>query len=326
MRTRLLVATLASLAFAGTAVAQDAPVEEGMPSEGQPSEGEAMPADGGDPGMGEGTVDAAGGGRWPRSVIARPLTLPKGIWAVGGDLLNRTSDFFDPAILRLSGAYGIDDKLELGFASYTFPLSGDSAGKGFIDVDVGYAVARGAAGGKLEVVARGQVGYGVFEVPSGTGETEAYGLTPLAIGAQVRYLVTEKISLTTGSPSAPIFPMGASIPGLGGTVPQLAIGLQDGTPVVLRLPVGVGFQATPELYLQLDTNLTNIVISEGDYMAESTFIFSDSTPLNLTATYNAMPALDVIGGLSFDATPPEGVDFGDTMVLLLGARYYGGNL
>jgi hypothetical protein len=244
---------------------------------------------------------AAPATRYPRSVIDRVLTYPAGL-AVGGlDIVNSTSAFFDPAIMRVLGGYGINDDLELNFAAYTFTTA---SGKGSIDAGVGYKLARGAMGGKLEVIGRAQLGYSLA----------SEGLNPFALGAHVQYNVTPKICLITP----------------GG---QLVIAVDPDTAVSLALPVGVGFQATPELYVQLDTTLANIGISPSG----STFIGADSTPIAITATYNVMPPLDVLVGLALNLTPPDlppvppatmGTEqsVGDTLAILVGARYYVGKL
>lgn len=306
MRTRLLVASLVSISFAGVAAAQDAPAGDAPAGDGttettpptDPATGSPMPA-----------PDAAGdatshdGGLWPRAIINRPLTLPKGLLQVGADVLTSTSSFFDPAGIRALVGYGITDDFELDFAAYSF--SSDDAGKGRLAADLGYKLVRGAAGGKLEVIARANIGYDLAEDAAG----DALGVTPLGLGAHVQYNVTPKIAIISGLPGAE----------------QLTIGLKDVHPIVLALPVGVGFQATPELFIEADTVLADLVLSDDDTGAESTYIFSDSTPLQLTASYNAMPALDVYATLGLDVTPPDGTDLGDTVFVGVGARYYVGD-
>lgn len=238
----------------------------------------------------EATVPEAPAARYPRSVIARPLTLPSGVFQAGLDQVSNN----DASIMgtKLVAGYGIDDKLEATMY-YTFATK-DFEAKGSVDVNVGYAAVRGAAGGKLEVVPRAQVGYSVL------GEA----LNPLAVGAQAQYNVSDKLAVITP----------------GG---QLAVTLEgDPKPIIFGLPVAVGFQATPELYLQLDTTLASLSISN----SENAFIFADSTPATLMAMYNAIPALDVMATVGMNATPPGEASVGDTLAFLLGVRYYGGQL
>ncbi|MBP6632767.1 MAG: hypothetical protein KBG28_27610 [Kofleriaceae bacterium] len=104
---------------------------------------------------------------------------------------------------------------------------------------------------------------------------------------------------------------------------QLSVALAgDPKPITFGLPVAVGFQATPELYLQLDTTLATFSISN----SANAFIFADTTPMSVTASYNVMPALDVSAGLALNLTPPDPAGVGDTLAVLLGARYYIGQL
>jgi hypothetical protein len=228
--------------------------------------------------------------RWPRAVIARPLTLPAGVFQVGLDEVSNN----DVSALgsRLVAGYGINDKLEAA-VFYSFATKEFEA-KGSLDVNVGYAAIRGAAGGTLEVVPRAQLGYSLF------GEA----LNPLGAGAQVQYNVSDKLAVITP----------------GG---QLSVALDGDTkPITFGLPVAVGFQATPELYLQVDTSLGSLNIAD----SANAFIFADSTPASLTGIYNAIPALDVMAGLAMNVTPPGDAGVGDTLAFLLGVRYYGGQL
>ncbi|HEY4175799.1 MAG TPA: hypothetical protein VGM90_03160 [Kofleriaceae bacterium] len=293
--SRLLVASIASLSFSGLALAQDAPAGDAPAGDGTTPAADPAAAPAATP-----APDAGGGDTlaWPREIINRPLTLPKGLLQVGGDLLTSTKHFFDPAVIRVLAGYGITDDFEINFGAYQF--SSKDAGKGNIGLNAGYKLLRGAAGGKLEVIARVDAGYSLGENAKGD-----HYLTPLGIGAHVQYNATPKIAIISGVP-------GAS---------QLQIGLDTVHPITFGIPIGVGFQATPELFLEVDTKLANLVISDDSTGEKSTFIFSDTTPLSLTATYNAMPALDIYGAIAFDATPPAG-GVGDTLVVGAGVRYY----
>ncbi len=231
--------------------------------------------------------------RYPRSVIDRPLTFPKGLAAVGADVATSTKNFADPALIRVLAGYGITDDLEIAFGHYAFPT--DDAGKGSLDIGLGYKLLRGAAGGKLEVIARAQTGYSLA----------AEGMNPLFLGAQAQYNATPKIAIYT--------------PGN-----QLAIALSgDPKPVTFGLPVGVAYQAAKTVWLQLDTTLATLKISN----AENAFIFSDVTPLAISGIFNVMPALDVIAGVfSLNLTPPDPIEVADTLGVMVGARYYIGRL
>jgi len=294
--SRLLIASLASLAFTGTAFAQDeAPATD--PATGEPAVGDPNLAPDGDPNDPKAVAPVVDGAvattRWPRDIINRVLTLPKGLGAAGIDVGTFLSDAqFDPTFLRLSLGYGITDDFEINAIGYAFT---SDSGKGDLGIGVGYKLLRGAAGGKLEVIARAATGYNL----------QAEGIDPLSLGVQVQYNVTPKIALIT--------------PG-----PQLVIGLADetGKGKYISLPVAIGFQATPTLYLQADTNIARIKLSD----SETAVIFADATPLALSAFLNAIPALDIYATLGFDLTPPEPFGVDDTLFLTFGARYYFGQL
>lgn len=228
--------------------------------------------------------------RWPSAVIARPLTLPGSVFQAGLD--QGANQDLSAMGSRLVAGYGIDDKLE-ATVFYAF-ASKDFEAKGALDVNIGYAAVRGAMGGKLEVVPRAQLGYSVL------GEA----MNPLYAGAQAQYNATDKIALITP----------------GG---QLSVAL-DGEvkPITFGLPVAVGFQATPALYLQLDTLLATFEIAD----SANTFIGADTTPVLASGIYNVMPALDVLAAFGLNATPAEGSGVGDTLSFLAGVRYYGGTL
>jgi hypothetical protein len=250
------------------------------------------------------TVEAtasAPASRYPRDVISRVLTLPKGLISVGADIATNTNAFFDPATLRPVVGYGITDDLEVNFAAYAFPTS--DVGGGSIDGGVGYKLARGAMDGKLEVIGRVQTGYSL------SGEA----MNPLLLGVHVQYNITPKIAVITP----------------GGQISVALAG--DVKPITAQLPVALGVQLTPTLYAQLDTSLATFKIKD----SANAFIFADSTPLLASVVLNAIPALDVIAGFGLNLTPPDTVDMmgnpmevgvGDTMVLLVGARYYIGQL
>jgi hypothetical protein len=286
--SRLLIASLASFAFVGTALAQDTPPDGTQPDPNAVPDPNATGTDpNGAPAMGDPNA-APAHGKWPRSVILRPLTLPAGVFMVGVDLVNISSSFFDPAVIGVRVGYGITDDIELAFAGYAFSTS--DVGKGDLAAGLGYKLARGAAGGKMEAIARLQLGYNLG----------AEGLDPLGLGVQVQYNVNEKIALFT--------------PGN-----QLGIGLEEPNAIAFDLPVGAGFQATPELFAYLQTSLLTIAIKDA---GDSTFIFADRTPLELGAIYNVMPALDVQVAISTDLSNSAF----DPFAILIGARYYGGKL
>jgi hypothetical protein len=232
--------------------------------------------------------------RYPRAVIARPLTLPQGVAMLGADF---TSNKDASAML---GApiigYGITDDLEVQ-VPYVFATK-DFEAKGSLNVDVGYKLLRGAVDGKLEVIARARGGYNLL--------TET--ANPLMIGAHAQYNITDTFAV---------------ISGFAGTQ-QLSIALSDGgvmggpKPVDFSVPISFGYQPTPLLYFQLDTKLARFNISD----SANAFIFADTTPVALTAVYNVVNALDVQASIGTDLSNTPG----DALSFLVGARFYAGKL
>jgi len=236
------------------------------------------------------TDDPAPAPRYPRAVIARPLTLPSGIAMLGGDATGN-HDLSTMGGTPIVG-YGITDKLEVqvpyGFTARELEMRGP------LDVDVGYAILRGALGGKLEVIARVRGGYDLL----------ATAARPLLGGLHAQYNVTDRFAVISGAPGTQ----------------QLRISLADDAdgarPVDLGLPLGLGVQATGILYVQLDTKLAQVAISD----SETRLFGRDVVPATVTVVCNVLPALDVQAAVGTDLMNAPG----DNVSFLVGARYYAG--
>jgi hypothetical protein len=283
-----------TLALPDRAVADDAAKRDG-PSEAPKVASTADPA-APDPAAGSTTAStgdaAAPASRYPRAVIARPLTLPAGLAMLGIDA-TANHDFSAMGGAPIVG-YGFTDDIEIQIP-YAFATK-DFEPKGTLNVDLGYMLLRGAAGGKLEAIARVRGGYNLLDEVA----------TPLQLGVHVQYNVTDTFAVISGVPGSQ----------------QLRISLEDDAamtkPIDLSLPIGVGYQATPELYLQLDTKLVQLDLSD----SANVVIGADATPVAVTVLYNALPALDVQAVLSTDLSNSPG----DALSFLVGARYYAGKL
>jgi hypothetical protein len=191
--------------------------------------------------------------------------------------------------------YGITDDLEIQ-VPYVFATREFEA-KGSLNFDVGYKLLRGAADGKLEMIARARAGYNFLDKVA----------TPLMVGVHVQYNLTDKLAVISGFPSTQ----------------QLSIALDGGgmdapKPIDLSLPLSVGYQATPLLYFQLDSKLARFNISN----SSNAFIGKDTTPVALTAVYNVLHALDIQASIGTDLSNTPG----DLLTFLVGARYYAGQL
>jgi hypothetical protein len=240
------------------------------------------------------TAEPAPGSRYPRAVIARPLTLPAGVAMIGADLTSNND------ASAMGGApivgYGITDDLEVQ-VPYAFSTR-DFEAKGSLSVDVGYKLLRGAVDGKLEVIARARGGYNLL--------TES--ANPIQVGAHAQYNITDTFAV---------------ISGFAGTQ-QLSIAVSDGgtmgaaKPIDFSLPISFGYQPTPLLYFQLDTKLARFNISD----SANAFLFADTTPVAVTAVYNVIDALDVQASIGTDLSNEPG----DALTFLIGARWYAGKL
>lgn len=230
--------------------------------------------------------------RYPRSLIARPLTLPSGVGILGADA-TANHDFSAIGGAPIVG-YGFTDDFEV-LVPYSFSTK-DFEAKGSVAVDAGYKLLRGAVGGKLEAIARARAGYNALDAVA----------TPLTLGVHVQYNFTPTIALMSG---------------YAGTQ-QLRISVADDAtmakPVDFGLPIALGYQPTRELYLQVDTKLATINIHD----SANTLIGKDTTPAALTVVYNVINALDLQAALGTDLSKAPG----DALTFLVGARYYAGQL
>lgn len=295
----LLFATLTMFAGAGAAAAAPDP-NTGKTSVAAAPSDPAAASDPTEPDAATATGTAATAtpaepsSRYPRAVIARPLTLPAGVAMLGADLTGN-NDLSAMGSAPIVG-YGVTDDLEIQ-VPYAFAAREFEA-KGSLDIDAGYKLLRGAMDGKLEVIARVRGGYNLL----------TRSANPLRVGVHVQYNLTDAFAIISGFPGTQ----------------QLSIALSDGgvmggaRPIDLSLPISFGYQATPVLYFQLDTRLARLDI----HNAGNAFLFADTTPAALTAIYNVVHALDIQASIATDLSNSPG----DALSFLVGARYYAGTL
>ncbi|MEO6775515.1 MAG: outer membrane beta-barrel protein [Kofleriaceae bacterium] len=296
----LIGATL--LCAASIASAQDAPDPAAPPPDGT--------ADGTTPPTTTTTTAPAGGAMWGDEIISRPLTMPKSKVGVYGDLdiarfsvtVGTVTDSSTSEGLHLGFGYGVDDKLTVG-AEYAFALH-DFEIKGPLTLYGSYSLYHA---GKLTIGGSADLlidfnGAGSVNVMTGAVSSS----TDLALqaGLGVRYMLTDKVAVYTGSPIAP-GPLGQ----------HLSIGLNNSGPITFDIPVGVALQATPQVYAYLQTDVARLGISN----SSNAFLFADFIPLDLGVYYTASKALDV--GAFLNLPDLKNAKF-DVLEFGIAARYY----
>ncbi|MDQ3370110.1 MAG: hypothetical protein M3680_32230 [Myxococcota bacterium] len=117
---------------------------------------------------------------------------------------------------------------------------------------------------------------------------------PLAIGVEAQLKLGSKLALFT--------------PGH-----QLSFGLEDPNAILLDLPIGLGYQASRNLFLDIQTTIARIALSEG----ETSVWGADFIPITLEAFYSVTNAVD------FGVTFSDDLDnAGDTYALGLLVRLF----
>jgi hypothetical protein len=277
--SKLLSIAATSLAMTGTALADDPPA--------------GGDGGGGDAGAGAGTgggatagggasVSAEGGAgvytkeNWPQANIDRPLTAAKGMievspvfnYAHAKDAMGNSSDGTGASLF---GRYGVSDKLEILAAYQNIRFSpGGFEAQGDLVVGAGFGAIAGGAGGKLDIEPKAAFDYNLLAKTA-----------VLAVGADVRYKVMPKLYVGT-----PI-----NQPGLVITVKGIDILGTTVAPIFFDLPFAVGFQATPQLAVQVNTLLAHFKIN--DTAPPNAFIFGDFINLSADVLFALSNKMDV---------------------------------
>lgn len=218
----------------------------------------------------------------PQEIIMRPLTTPASQITVGGDVGFLIVPDVDTGIgLGISGRYGVDDKIEVG-AAYGLSLAPEFEAKGDFQVEGAFNIMEG----NLAVAANATTGYDLL------GET----VDPLGVGARVRFRLNDTLAIT--SPGS-----------------QLSIALDgDPKPITLGIPVGVAFQASPQIYAFVNTEIANISISN----SETKVFGSDYIPLNVGAFFSPSNTMDLGASIAwFDLKEAS-----DTFAIFLSGRLH----
>jgi hypothetical protein len=247
-------------------------------------------------------------------IDTRPLVLPANkIEAHGGlpilALANGTGGTATGEAMAFGGTFGVVDKVEAGL-DYAFPLhpNGD-LGSGVLQLHGAYAALHSD---KLDLAIAAELEFNL----RGTTEYQ------IDLAAWLRYRIAPKLSIFTGQPATPTTISGFSSFLAPPIAYQLTFGLNNSQPTFLSLPIGVGFQATPQLYLFGETSIAEIFITNGPMNAgggttNASFIFSDAIPLGLGAFFSVSDQLDVGAVFADDLK-----NAGDLYVFTLAGRFY----
>jgi hypothetical protein len=219
----------------------------------------------------------------PQSIIDRPRTLPAGELELDGSYSYANID--RSSVLGLGAGYGVTSDLDVHVA-YGVAVAPDTSSSEPLTIDLGYTFLRAGALTAAAHVAGGFVVHG--------------HATPLELGANVNYRLADSVAIFTGA-------------GAGGN--QLSIALSgDPKPIELAIPVGVGVQLSPQLYVDAQT----LIATFGLHDASTTYIGTDYKFLDARAFVSLSRALDLFAEFStYDVTSP-----GDLYAIHAGVRAF----
>ena len=206
-------------------------------------------------------------------------------------------------LLSLGASFGVIPKLELG-ADYSAILHPNASAGGLLTFHGAYLVLHRD---KLDIAAAGALTFNL------DGSTKV----GLSLGAWLRYRITRMFSVFTGNNGIPTALAGLTEyfqpPPVGY---QLAIGFNNNQPVTFAFPVGVGIQATPNIYAFFATEVANIWFANGQNGKRGEVLFADFIPVSIGGFYS-MAKFDA--GIVFaDDLKAAGDDYIITFV----GRYY----
>lgn len=194
--------------------------------------------------------------------------------------------------LRLGAGYGVTDKITAG-AVYAPPIAGDLStdrvGKGPLAL---YGEFELVHNDKLNVAASADFTY---DLCGSADQDGCVGTKAIHAGLGARYLVAPKVAIFTGAPIGP-----------GPVGQHLSISLEDKGPINFDVPIGVGLQATPQIFAYLETNLLTFRISNKPDGVDSVSVLGSDIekggigiPLQLGGFFSVSPQLDVGAHLAF---------------------------
>jgi hypothetical protein len=295
-----------SLLFAAPALAQDATVSgDATATTGDGTVSADANANGTVAADPNASVTATGNammGWWPMAAIDRPYMRGKGKITAGLDyglakasvtVAGMTASATLDA-LNVTAAYGVSDQINVGLG-YGVPLGvagdNDFNAAGSLDLWGGYQIKQDP---KLSLAATADFNVDLDD----TNNME------INAGLGLRYAVAPKVAVFTGAPYGP-----------GPVGQHLSISLATDGPITFAIPVGAMYQATPELNINVMTQLASISISN----SETTIFGADYIPLNLGGLFAVNKNIDVQAEFGLGDLENSGFDF---YTFTLGARYH----
>jgi hypothetical protein len=206
---------------------------------------------------------------WPQEMISRPLTLGDGMVDAHVSLGAAHAADTTSEGLTLGVGFGVNNKLDIG-VDYGLGLNEFEA-KGPLAARVGYRV----LDGKLSAAGQGTFTY---DLNSKAGD--------VGIGVAARFALAPQLAAYTPGNQLAIGVMRDD----GGT------GMSPAEPIVLRLPVGVAYQLSPNIYAFGETSIASISIAN----SKTQVIGSDAIPLIVGAFYSPSNTLDIGVALTDD--------------------------
>jgi hypothetical protein len=241
-------------------------------------------------------------GAWPTAISDRPYGLNQGMLEVHSELPISGEGGQTYALLGIGASYGLSDAIEIG-GDYAFQLSPSTDAAG---VFAGHVRIRLAHNERVSA----SLGAALFYSNSLSRD----GLTLGAGGMSLRYRLNKQLSIFSESNLC-----GGCVNVAGPVMGQVLVlhyssGTTSDTASVATLPVGLGFQATPQLYLSASTIVAGFVLSP---TTDSQLVFRDIIPIIASAWISVSPKLDL--GVSLT---DELKDAGNSYFIELGAKMF----
>jgi len=221
-----------------------------------------------------------------QEIIHRTLTAPAGQAEAGGSLIFTIIPDTDVATaVDITGAFGITDQVDVR-VGYAFAVSPKVQAKGALGAELGIGF---MDTGNLALAGRVGLGYSLA----------ASAALPLEAGVTFRFKFNDQVALYS-------------------PFPQLSIALEEemgARPIQALLPIAIGFQATPQIFAAIKTNIATLKIKD----SANSFIFKDTTELKANLFFSPSNAIDLGAGLGWGdiINAPDTLDISLTAILYL---------